>query len=330
MNLSSNSSEFEPYKPTYASLVTSAVYMTFLIIIGAIGNILVIIGVLMSPRLRSHSFHVFTINLSVADLGVNLVVIPLGLKSLFNYGWPHDAIACRIIFYLNIITIAASLETLALVALNRYFLITKPRQTYMKFCGMKPIAATIFAIWINVILLAILPELGFGVFHYDPYLRVCYVDNSDLSTWWYINGIVIFGVVTFFLTIPILYILTFCAVRASKLRVHPQMQPNADANAAVHHPDGRVHQIAKNEKAFQISKNEIRITQIIALISVVLIECWSPLFIVHFFKKHFVVPVAIQRAALLLVYTNSSVNPYLYALLNKNFKLAYKKILSCR
>ncbi|XP_072032803.1 G-protein coupled receptor moody-like [Amphiura filiformis] len=322
------------YTPSYIGLMASAVYMTFLTIVGGLGNILVIVAILISPRLKNRSY-AFTFNLSIADLGVNLIVIPLGLVSLFNYGWPPDPIACRTIFYLYTITISVSLQTLTMVALNRYLLITKPRQTFVKFCGLKQIVATLFALWMTAILLSIIPELGFGAFHYDPYLRICYVDNSDPAAWWHMNGIIIFGFVAFFSTIPILYFLTFRAVRASKLRVHAQSEqtnnhPSAQ-NANCTDGDDAYRQRAsiKKRKTFKISKDEIRLTQITALIFLILTICWSPLLLVHFFKRHFDVPVAIQRLAVLLVYTNSSFNPYLYALMNKNFRQAYKKILSC-
>ena len=300
-------------------------------IVGGIGNLLVITAIIISPRLKNRSY-AFTFNLSIADLGVNLIVIPLGLVSLFNYGWPPDPIACRTLFYLYTITISVSLQTLTMVALNRYMLITKSRQTFSKFCGTKPIIMTLFALWMNAILLSILPELGFGAFHYDPYLRICYVDNSDPSAWWHMNGLIIFGFVAFFSTIPILYFLTFRAVRASKLRVHAQKeQTNSTTTQNTNSPEDAAGgmQKRKKRKTFKISKDEIRLTQITALIFVILAVCWSPLLIVHFFKRHFVVPVAVQRLAVLLVYTNSSFNPYLYALLNKNFREAYKRILSC-
>lgn len=316
------------YDPNYTGIVASAVYMVFLMIVGGVGNILVILAIIVSPRLKNSSY-AFTINLSLADLGVNLVVIPLGLVSLFNYGWPPDPIACRTIFYLYTITISVSLQTLTMVALNRYCLISKPRKMFDKFFGMKQIIAVLLGLWMNAILLSILPELGFGAFLYDPHLRICYADNSDLYAWWHMNGMIIFGFVAFFSTIPVLYFLTFRTVRASKLKVHAAQPQQQDANTS--RPEGAGHNQPKPtvKRRMRISKDEIRLTQIMALIFVILAVCWSPLLIVHFFKRHFAVPVAIQRLAVLLVYTNSSFNPYVYAWLNKNFRDAYKKILSC-
>ncbi len=331
LNASTNLTMSHVYEPSYAGIVTSAVYMIFLSIIGGLGNILVILAILISPRLKIRSY-AFTFNLSIADLGVNLIVIPLSLVSLFNDGWPPDPIACRTLFYLYTITISVSLQTLTMVALNRYLLVTKPRKTFLKFCGVKQIVLTLFILWVLAISLSILPELGFGAFHYDPYLRICYVDNSDPTAWWHMNGIIIFGFVAFFSTIPILYFLTFRAVRASKRRVHAQLeQVNSISNASNSAVNDSVQQRApiRKRKTFKISKDEIRLTQITALIFVILTVCWSPLLIVHFFKRHFDVPVGIQRLAVLLVYTNSSFNPYLYALMNNNFRQAYKKVLSC-
>ena len=289
-----------------ASVIAMAVYLGLLSCLGGFGNLLVIIAIIISPKLRTSSY-AFVASLGLADFVVNVIVIPLTITSMFRPGWPTSEVGCRIMYYLLIIGISISLETVFLIALNRYCLIVKPRPKSDRYCGFMPVAASIVYVWFSSIFFIILPEFGFGTFHYDMTLRQCYADFKDKASYWHANALIFYGFFSSFFLIPILYFLTFRAVVRSRKRV------NTD----------------NEESAKLISDKEIRMTKMMVLIFLLIMVCWTPFCIVHFFKKDFEVPVPLERLAVMLVYSNSSFNPYLYAWLNTNFRKAYKVILSC-
>ena len=311
----------EPYSTVndthMGSIIAMAVYLGFLSICGGFGNLLVVIAIAISPKLRTPSY-IFVANLGIADLGVNFVVIPVTIVSMFRPGWPPSDVGCRIMFYLFIIGISISLETIFLIAVNRYCLIVKPRAKFDKYCSIKPVIASLVYVWVSSIFFIILPEFGFGTFHYDDTLRQCYADFTDKASYWHVNALIFYGFFSTFILIPTLYCLTFRAVRKSRRRVQP------DLNAPTGGTNNNIGNVAK-----VVSDKELRMTKLMVLIFMLIVICWTPFCIVHFFKKDFDVPVAIERLAVMLVYSNSSVNPYLYAWLNSNFRKAYKVILSC-
>ncbi|XP_072034533.1 melatonin receptor type 1B-like [Amphiura filiformis] len=294
-------------------VIAMAIYLGILSCCGGFGNLFVIIAIIISPKLRTPSY-AFVANLGLADFVVNFVVIPLTVASMFRPGWPTSDVGCRVMFYLLIIGTGVSLETIFLIALNRYCMIVKTRATFDKFCGVKPVVASLIYVWFTSVFFIVLPEFGFGTFHYDMTLRQCYADFTDTASYWHVNALIFYGFFTSFLLIPILYWLTFRAVLESRRRVQ------SDISQSI---------VMSGESSKVISDKEIRMTKLMVLIFSLIMICWTPFCIVHFFKKDYDVPVPLERLAVMLVYSNSSFNPYIYAWLNSNFRNAYKVILSC-
>jgi hypothetical protein len=82
-----------------------------------------------------------------------------------------------------------------------------------------------------------------------------------------------------------------------------------------------------------ISRTEARITKTLAIIIGCFVLCWTPFFTAYIIRSQ--LNDANQISPLLmdifiwLGYFNSSLNPILYAILNNNFRTAFKDILSC-
>lgn len=65
--------------------VIGAFFLALLIVLTIAGNLLVIVGVACSPRLRSPTYS-FIVNLAVADLLLGIAVLPISAaRELFDY-----------------------------------------------------------------------------------------------------------------------------------------------------------------------------------------------------------------------------------------------------
>lgn len=100
-NAKMNSSLFKSNSTTN---VESIIYATIFIIIflfGIFTNIIVIVVYLFNSRLKKHTCYVFA-NLSLADLLVLIVCIPVALTDLFSPDeWHFGLIYCNIFLLLN-------------------------------------------------------------------------------------------------------------------------------------------------------------------------------------------------------------------------------------
>ncbi|XP_022103522.1 melatonin receptor type 1B-A-like [Acanthaster planci] len=291
-------------------IVVIAMYLALLSVVGFIGNILVMVSVAISPKLRTTSY-AFIVNLSAADLLINAIVTPLVVVSFFNSGWPHDLFWCRSLCYLLLLSVGVSLQTVMEIAASRYCFVSRPRQTYRKYFRWRVVAVLLAHNWLAPLLFIFIHRWsGFSGIQYHPVLRFCFLKYSGNPEFWYINGIMLYFLATCFLLIPCLYCMACRTLYASRRRVRPTLSKQ-NPGSSDHRPILR--------------SAEVKFTKMMALIFILLMICWAPICIMHFFA----VDALSHRLGIVLLLTNSSVNPFVYAWLNTHFKRAYKRILLC-
>lgn len=87
-------------------------------ILGLIGNSLVVIVVAFNPGMRSTT-NILIINLAIADLLFVIFCIPFTATDFILLYWPFGYVWCKIVQYLIIVTVCASVYTLVLMSLDR-------------------------------------------------------------------------------------------------------------------------------------------------------------------------------------------------------------------
>ena len=83
-----------------------------------------------------------------------------------------------------------------------------------------------------------------------------------------------------------------------------------------------------------ISNSEARVTKTLAIIMFCFVACWLPFFSIYIVRSQLEdtesIPGVVLDIFIWLGYFNSALNPILYAILNRNFRIAFKDILACR
>jgi hypothetical protein len=93
-------------------------------IFGICGNLLVCVSIMTSKRLRSAVGNIFVFSLSVADLGVLLICLPLViLNADFQYSWPFGDIGCKILLPLTDVFYGVSIGSIVGISFHRYRMI---------------------------------------------------------------------------------------------------------------------------------------------------------------------------------------------------------------
>ncbi|VDP70402.1 unnamed protein product [Echinostoma caproni] len=104
--------------------VTPILFGLFLIV-GSVGNLLVIIVVLVNAQMRNAT-NILILSLAVADLAFILICIPLTTVIYIMGGWPMGTALCRVYFYLMYVTAYCSVYTLVLMSLDRFLAVVYP------------------------------------------------------------------------------------------------------------------------------------------------------------------------------------------------------------
>nr|XP_054760401.1 melatonin receptor type 1B-B-like [Lytechinus pictus] len=302
-----------PQQPNIALLNFQLVYLGFICFAGAFGNIMVLAASFVQKELRTPA-NLFLINLGFVDLVTNIMSIPVLMISLKYNDWIFSDGLCHATAYISIICLGQSVQTLAHIAGARYLLITKPQKVYQRFCSWKAVSVNIIFIWCATILIVIMPEYGLGDIIYNPAFGLCSIDQQSDYSWIYTTVLVCHSIVSTFFLIPCFYFLTCYKVMSSRKRIHQR--------TAFQHNRSRI------EENFDFWKREIGLSKVLIVTLLAYIICWVPFAVIHFFNFNNDISFAAHRVSVLLLVTNSCINPYIYAVLNRKFRKVYVTIFS--
>lgn len=128
--------EFKARSKTTVMLETGF-YMLVLLVLFA-GNFMTLLVMFLYRRMRTIPFNMFVASLAVSDLlfGV-LLALPLDIPTLVTCQWTCNDLTCQFQGYTATILTVASIHTLVLMAVNRYFRIVKPEKYHRYFTNKK-------------------------------------------------------------------------------------------------------------------------------------------------------------------------------------------------
>lgn len=153
-----------------------AILLCLLVIVTIFGNLLIIAAVMTFHELQTIT-NMFVGSLACADLIMGAIVIPVGIPYVLTGKWALGKLVCDTWISVDVLTVTASIETLCVIALDRYFAITKPF-TYSTSITRTRAKCIIACIWITSASIGFIPiQLGWWK-KISPEANCCY-DNPE-------------------------------------------------------------------------------------------------------------------------------------------------------
>ncbi|XP_077432055.1 galanin receptor type 1 [Vanacampus margaritifer] len=288
------------------NLITLVVFC-LIFVLGVLGNTLVITVLARSkPGKPRSTTNIFILNLSIADLSYLLFCVPFQSTIYMMPTWILGAFICKFIHYFFTVSMLVSIFTLSAMSVDRYVAIVHSRKssairvTKHAFIG-------VVVIWILSLAMAAPIMYYQNIFHGGENLTFCWEvwpDQNQKKV--YVVCTFVFGYV-----LPLLLI-SFCYSKVLK------------------HLHKKLRNMSKKSEA-----SKKKTAQTVLVVVVVFCLSWLPHHVIHLWVEFGTFPLNqasffLRIAAHCLAYSNSSVNPVIYAFLSENFRKAYKQVFKCQ
>lgn len=301
-----------------ASTIAKMLAYSTIALIGLAGNTLVLVVFYKNRDLRSIVFY-FIANMAISDLVLPVFAFPRAIGEIMNgpLTWMLNgtigSLSCKLATFLQDISTAVSIESLVVIALERFVSVVRPDKK--SFLSSKKTRRTVLGCtWILAIAL------------HSPYLIVFEVIQANgkyfcLPKWssnphWNMTIPVIFFVSIF----TVLYALPFILL--------------ALIYSAIVHKLQHLHIPGFNCSQRRRRQERNRTITIMAMIFVAaFFVCWTPFFVYAFllcFKWHLNLPCSqmnFRFTVILIAHLNSAINPFIYFFCSKSFRKGVKSVV---
>ena len=295
---------------------TMATLYSILLLSSFIGNCFVIVAVYRNRGLRT-TVNVLIVNMSLSDLTVPIVALPLRIKMLYlGQEWLSGilgVILCKLASFVRDVSFAVSILTMIAIAIERFFKVvcpTKSAPVTNKNCHW-----LIASIWVASTAchsfyfytkqLKIIEGIAFCVTSWEP----AFDDHQAFEIQ---NMIFLICLAVMPFTILVLiYAFTLTVLHKQKKLFH-----------------------LESEEIRRKDQRKRRVTLMLFTVAVIFITAWIPFWFYLFLHSYQVLDEAQMRVlypvAVLLPFSYSALNPVVYCIFSKDFRKAAQDLLCCR
>uniref|UniRef100_A0A4W3HPL9 Galanin receptor type 1 n=1 Tax=Callorhinchus milii TaxID=7868 RepID=A0A4W3HPL9_CALMI len=275
--------------------------------LGVLGNSLVITVLTRSNQGKPRSTtNIFILNLSIADLSYLLLCIPFQATYYVLPQWIFGGFICKSVHYFFTVSMLVSVFTLSAMAVDRYIAIVHSRKSSCIRVSRNAWASVVF-IW--SLSLAVASPVAY-------YHMLVYKDHHGpfcWENWSVLRHRQVYRVLTFLVG----YLLPLCLICYCYAKV-------------LNHLHKKLRNISKKSET-----SKKKTAQTVLVVIVVFCVSWLPHHVINLWSEFGQFPLteasfAFRIAAHCLAYSNSSVNPIIYAFLSENFRKSYQQVFKCK
>lgn len=287
------------YLPTETPAIVCVFFHVFLGSISSVtvcGNLLVIISILYFRQLHTPT-NALILSLAVADLLVGALVFPLTMEFSISSCMYHEDIFCKLRSSSDITLSTCSILNLCCISIDRYYAVCQPMAYRTKISGNLIVVMILLSWGVPAVVAIIL--VGFN--------RAKCGQNCFSTV---VLGKIVIVLITFYLPLLVMICIYLKIFFVAQRQVH-SIQSMKNSNASV-------------------SKMERKATRTLAIVMGVFLLCWLPSFlcttVITF--SNATMPGPLLEILNWLALSNSTFNPFIYALFYRWFRTAFKMIIS--
>ncbi|XP_036978984.1 melanopsin-A-like isoform X2 [Acanthopagrus latus] len=290
-------------------------------ITGMVGNFLVIYAFCRSRSLRTPA-NMFIINLAITDLLMCVTQTPIFFTTSMHKRWIFGEKGCEVYAFCGALFGICSMITLTVIAIDRYFVITRPL-TSIGVLSRKRALLILMAAWTYSLGWSLPPFFGWSAYVPEGLLTSCTWDYMTFTPSVRAYTMLLF-IFVFFLPLFIIiycYVFIFRAIRTTNQAV-------GKINGSIH-SHGSTRDSVKN---FHRLQNEWKMAKIALIVILLYVISWSPyssVALTAFAGYADMLTPYMNSVPAVIAKASAIHNPIIYAITHPKYRLALAKYIPC-